>query len=63
MAGGGKRKSDGAKPSLSLLWKVNRKRGKLSLRGAEQPPGAYRWMRPEPSPPASFSTSATVTML
>ena len=23
----------------------------------------YRWMRPEPSPPASFSTSATVTML
>ncbi len=24
---------------------------------------AYRWIRPEPSPPASFSTSATVTML
>jgi len=23
----------------------------------------YRWMRPEPSPPASFSTSDTVTML
>ena len=22
-----------------------------------------RWIRPEPSPPASFSTSATVTML
>ena len=24
---------------------------------------AYRWMRPEPSPPASFSTSETLTML
>ena len=23
----------------------------------------YLWIRPEPSPPASFSTSATVTML
>ena len=23
----------------------------------------YRWIRPEPSPPASFSTSATVTIL
>ena len=25
--------------------------------------GNYRWILPEPSPPASFSTSATVTML
>ena len=24
---------------------------------------SQRWIRPEPSPPASFSTSATVTML
>ena len=23
----------------------------------------YRWIRPEPSPPASFSTSETVTIL
>ena len=39
-----------------LFWKNNRKYG--SMQGENQ-----RWIRPEPSPPASFSTSGTVTML
>ncbi len=47
------------KSSLEVFFRYlsfQKKGTPLTLKG-------YRWILPEPSPPASFSTSATVTML
>ena len=42
----------------AFLWEGKPYKREKRKKGRDQ-----RWMRPEPSPPASFSTSETVTML